>query len=208
MAPTNFAMTNNIVTNGYTRKLNLAAGLEITGATYASSTLHAVGAATAASFSTTNALGLPSYSQWLETNGTFSFQLKAAAQMSRSDLAVRGTLEAASASVIAFNTTNQNRLVITNRLATNPTIVVTNSTYNQEYTIIAMGAVAGGTDYTISLVVNTGHLARNLDGTNNAPATSISIPVPAGSTVEVNGATRFGVGTNWHDVVTRKGLGS
>lgn len=178
------------------------------GLVFATNTIHALGGITGASLTSSNVLGAPSLTRWYETNGGFSHVVQAATRMSRSSTNIPGVFEAAAASVLELNTRQQHRLTVTNRMAASTTLVVTNSVPGEEYSVVLIGAVAGGTDYTCTYVPHTGQLARNLDGTNNAPATSISISVPAGSSVEINSATRFGVGTNWHDVVTRKGLGS
>lgn len=202
LIPSNAVPKFNTGTNMVASGLNIDNATNVSGA----QTMHVVGGLSAGSLQSSNAIGPASLLRLYETNGTFSHTIQGATQMSRSSSNIVGVFETASASVLVLNTRQQQWLDETNRMAANTTLVITNSVPGDECSVTLLGAVAGGTDYTCTLVVNTGQLIINQDGTNNAVALSMSIPVPAGSGVEINTRTKFALGTNWVGVLTSKHL--
>jgi hypothetical protein len=161
---------------------------------------------TAADFTASGVLGAPSYTRLYETNGTLSHTIQAASQMSRNTTNIVGVLEANTNAVIALDLRQQQTLYFTNRMTHNTVIWLSNAIPYDGYVFNIIGAASGGTDYTLTLNAMNGQLMRDSTGTNNAVTTNLVISVPAGSGVEVNGKTKFGVGTNWHDVFYAKGL--
>jgi hypothetical protein len=173
---------------------------------YSSAHLHAAGIVTGSSIQSSNVLGAPSLIRMFETNGTLSHVSQAASQISRNSSNIVGVLEVNTNAVIALDLRQQQTLNFTNRMTHNTTIWLSNGIPYDGYVFNFLGAVGGGTDYTVTLNAMNSHLICDMTGTNNAVATNLVISVPAGSGVEVNGRIAFGAGTNRHNVVYAKGL--
>ena len=86
------------------------------------------------------------------------------------------------AAVHIFNARNFHNLNVTNRMSANLTVVLTNTSDNNLLTLGVVGEIAGGTDRTLTLIPQLGHLTSSLDalGLQQAPGLTNNIIITNG----------------------------
>lgn len=115
-----------------------------------------------------------------------------------------GLVERGSATPIAFDCNLAHQYTITNRITAATTLVFTNTSRGQEYTVTIPGEASGGTSRVITLVPTLGDLVANLDVFGTALAANMTFTLTNGNAAEVNGRVERFNGTNIVKFVTRQ----
>lgn len=115
-----------------------------------------------------------------------------------------GIAHQSSAAVIEIDANDSHDWVITNRITAATTLVITNTADGQDISIRVIGEASGGTDRTLTLVPQLGHLIADEDDYSQALATSSSLTLTNGNAVEISWAVRRMNGTNVAGKISRQ----
>lgn len=113
---------------------------------------------------------------------------------------ITGLLHKASAATIILDCNDGNNFQITNQLAQDTTLVLTNLAQGQE---ICISGEVDGTSRTLTIVPHLGFLVRDFDNFGVAAAANKAITVTNNNSFEVSIKAKWGFGTNFSDIITR-----
>lgn len=117
---------------------------------------------------------------------------------------ITGVVEMATATPIFWNANFANSFSISNRVTAATTIVITNTSQEQEIMGRVIGEASGGSARVITVVANLGTLVANLDTYGTALATSAAFTLTNGNAVTFYWTIGKRNGTNVAEFVSRQ----